>query len=82
MVLKKVEDLNLTIDEKNIADEGVMDELVEKGGKGQTPFMIDPETGTFMYESGPISEYLEKNYGSGMASQKGDTTEPNVCMLE
>lgn len=37
--------------------------VLEKGGKAQFPFLIDPNTGTQMYESLDIVEYLFKTYG-------------------
>eukprot|EP00640_Fibrocapsa_japonica_P003231 CAMPEP_0113952756 /NCGR_PEP_ID=MMETSP1339-20121228/90599_1 /TAXON_ID=94617 /ORGANISM="Fibrocapsa japonica" /LENGTH=328 /DNA_ID=CAMNT_0000961417 /DNA_START=165 /DNA_END=1151 /DNA_ORIENTATION=- /assembly_acc=CAM_ASM_000762 len=40
-------------------------EVVERGGKAQFPYMVDPNTGTEMYESGDIIRYLYKNYGTG-----------------
>jgi glutaredoxin len=63
VALKKVEDLGLTINEKNIADQGVADELVAKGGKRQVPYLVDDEHGVEMYESSDIAAYLEKTYG-------------------
>ncbi len=38
-------------------------ELVGIGGKAQFPYMIDPNTGTQMYESADISRYLYTAYG-------------------
>lgn len=38
-------------------------EVIEKGGKAQFPFMIDPNTGTQMYESLSIIKYLFETYG-------------------
>ncbi len=32
------------------------------GGKDQVPFLIDFDQGIFIYESGDIIQYLEKNY--------------------
>jgi len=40
-------------------------QAVEKGGKSQFPFMVDPNTGTEMYESDEIVKYLFENYGPG-----------------
>ncbi len=37
----------------------------EKGGKEQFPFLIDPNTGTSMYESMDIARYLASTYGDG-----------------
>lgn len=38
---------------------------VEKHGKRQFPFMIDPNTGTEMFESDDIIRYLAERYGDG-----------------
>ena len=40
-------------------------EAIEKGGKSQFPYMIDPNTGVEMYESADIISYLFKTYGPG-----------------
>jgi glutathione S-transferase len=40
-------------------------EAIEKGGKSQFPYMVDPNTGTEMYESGDIINYLFQEYGPG-----------------
>lgn len=40
-------------------------ELVERGGKAQFPYLIDPNTGVEMYESDDIVKYLYEHYGSG-----------------
>lgn len=58
---------------KNIAEEGVAQELVEKGGKQQVPFLDDTKTGTQMYESDDIASYLTKEYGAGGTDQNDDT---------
>jgi len=36
-----------------------------KGGKQQFPYMVDPNTGTEMYESDDIIDYLFETYGNG-----------------
>jgi glutathione S-transferase len=38
-------------------------EVIEKGGKAQFPFLIDPNTGVQMYESLSIIKYLFDTYG-------------------
>jgi len=43
---------------KDISNEDYVAELVEKGGKHQVPFLHDTDTGTMMYESDDIVEYL------------------------
>lgn len=37
----------------------------QRGGKAQFPFLIDPNTGREMYESGDIVAYLFEQYGEG-----------------
>lgn len=43
---------------KNIADEGVAEELVARGGMRQVPYLVDQEAGVEMYESDAIVDYL------------------------
>lgn len=40
-------------------------ELVDLGGKMQVPYLIDPNTGTRLYESSDIIDYLNETYGEG-----------------
>lgn len=40
-------------------------EAEKLGGKSQFPYLVDPNTGTSMYESGEIIAYLYRTYGSG-----------------
>ncbi|KAL4434125.1 hypothetical protein ABPG75_000566 [Micractinium tetrahymenae] len=40
-------------------------EAIAKGGKRQFPYMVDPNTGTAMYESDAIISYLFNTYGDG-----------------
>lgn len=44
------------------------------GGKEQFPFLVDPNTGISMFESGDIVKYLFQQYGQG--------TKPSVGLLE
>lgn len=39
------------------------DQLVKLGGKAKVPFLHDPNTGTKLYESEAIADYLYKQYG-------------------
>ncbi|KAK9270668.1 hypothetical protein L1049_026250 [Liquidambar formosana] len=44
-------------------------EMVRRfGGKEQFPFLVDPNTGISMYESGEIVKYLFQQYGKGSPS--------------
>jgi len=38
-------------------------ELLERGGKMQVPYLVDPNTGRSMYESDDIVTYLQEQYG-------------------
>ena len=63
MVESKVEELGLEVDYKNIgADHSIAQELVDKGGKRQVPYLIDDEQGVSMYESMDIVAHLEKHH--------------------
>ena len=61
-VLAKLNGDNIPFEEKNIADEDVVNELIERGGKRQVPYLVDSEKGVEMYESSDIVAYLEENY--------------------
>jgi glutathione S-transferase len=40
-------------------------EVVRRGGKAQFPYLVDPNTGSEMYESDEIVAYLFERYGDG-----------------
>jgi glutaredoxin len=63
-VLAVCEQLHLEPSLKNVAEEGVADELIARGGKQQMPYMVDDETGTEMYESDDIITYLHQRFGA------------------
>lgn len=48
------------------------------GGKTQFPYMVDPNTGTSMYESSDIIEYLYSNYGP---QEDGESKRVSANML-
>ncbi len=48
-------------------------ELIERGGKAQFPYLIDPNTNTEMYESLDIVRYLYATYGDGQLPAKWKT---------
>lgn len=43
------------------------DELMERGGKAQFPYLVDPNAGVEMYESADIVDHLFAEYGQGSA---------------
>lgn len=64
-VLGEAQALGIQFDLKNIAsDEVLAAQLVEKGGKRQTPFLEDPMRNVHLYESADIIAYLKEHYGS------------------
>ena len=64
LAIGKVDDLGLKVEYKNIADDAVATELVERGGKRMVPYLVDEERSVEMYESSDIVDYLNKNYSS------------------
>lgn len=70
--------LNLPYEEKNIGQPDVLDELLERGGKKQSPYMVDGEVE--MYESDAIVAYLEKKYGDSLGVE--EKTQLRVHMTE
>ena len=58
----KVEDaareLGIELEEKDIADEAVTAELMQRGGKRQVPYLVDAARGVEMYESEAIIAHL------------------------
>lgn len=57
------EENQITLEEKDIySDPSLLEELINRGGKKQVPYLVDSEKGVEMYESGDIIEYLKENY--------------------
>lgn len=59
-VLARAKELGAVLEERNIAVPQYLDELMEKGGKRQVPFLIGDAAGVSMYESDDIIAYLEE----------------------
>lgn len=57
--------MNIKFDERSVADPGVTEELVERGGHAKTPFLIDLASGTSMYGSDEIIAYLHERFKNG-----------------
>ena len=63
IVLRYLEQKDIPFEHKEIqlwADSPEKRELVERGGKPQVPFLVDPDQGTQMYESRDILDYLQE----------------------
>jgi glutaredoxin len=61
--LAAAEALDVPLMLKDIPDGAIAAELMERGGKIQVPYMVDPETHTEMYESDDIISYLHEQFG-------------------
>lgn len=62
-VIAAVDELGLGVTYKNKNDEGVVEELIARGGKSQYPYLVDDERQVEMYESDDIVAYLKEHYG-------------------
>ncbi|MDO8522458.1 MAG: glutathione S-transferase N-terminal domain-containing protein [bacterium] len=60
-VLNLASEKGIEFELRNIADAGVADELIKRGGKRQVPYLVDKKNGAEMYESADIIEYLKKS---------------------
>lgn len=57
-------DMHITLEERNITgSEEYEKQLLEKGGKHETPYLYDEEKGIGVYESEEIVRYLRETYG-------------------
>lgn len=61
-VLASGEEMGLSLNLKNVADEGVAEELIARGGKRQSPYLVDEEKNVEMYESDDIIKHLHQHY--------------------
>lgn len=67
-VICTAEALGLTFDLRDIsASEVLRNELIEKGGKKQVPYLEDTDRGVALYDSGDIIAYLSEHYGTNAA---------------
>lgn len=58
-VLAEAERMNIKMNLKDVSyDVVLLQELLDRGGKEQTPLMVDQERGVTLYESGAIINYL------------------------
>jgi glutathione S-transferase len=69
-VLAVIERLSLEVEMKDISEEAVLEELVQKGGQQQVPYFVDTEHDVAMYESDDIVAFLQKTYGTQTATSR------------
>jgi glutathione S-transferase len=75
-VVQMAENLKVELELKDISeDQSALDDLLQTGGKVQTPFMVDSDRGVSMYESGDIVDYIRENYANTSA---GAVTAPRI----
>ena len=62
--------LDLEVDVRPCPKNGLRfrEAVKKRGGKAQFPYLVDPNTGTEMYESAAIVKYLFDRYGDGSVS--------------
>jgi glutathione S-transferase len=70
MVLAKIDELHIDVEEKNVSDSKNIDEMIAIGGKKQEPFLVDEDNDVHMYESHAIVEYLEEKYGTSKSEEE------------
>lgn len=59
-----LEDRGIEYEARNVhSSDDYMEELLQSGGKRQIPYLLDTETGTAMYESNDIIQYVSTTYG-------------------
>ena len=63
-VRAEVERLGLTVLERDINEPDVVEELIERGGKKQVPYLVDVENAVEMYESEDIIAYVAEHFGA------------------
>lgn len=66
------------IKEKN--EPGVLDELIERGGKSQFPYLVDTSKGVEMYESADIISHLQTHYVHGESKESDSTGVCNISL--
>lgn len=63
-VRAEMERLGLEFLERDINQTDVADELIERGGKLQVPYLVDVENAVEMYESDDIIGYVREQFGA------------------
>lgn len=71
IVLRYLEQQDIPFEPKELQlwqDSPAKRELVERGGKPQVPFLVDPEHDLQMYESRDILDHLQEHHADSAAS--------------
>ena len=63
LALEKVDELGLEVNKKFIDDNPLFkEELIQRGGEEQVPYLVDDKLGNEMYDSSLIATYLDEHY--------------------
>lgn len=74
-VLQTAENLGIEFQLKNVAESSeYLAELEARGGKTQTPYLVDEKNGVEMYESSDIIDYI-REHRAEFSSKEGGATE-------
>ena len=76
--MQMAENLGVEFDLKDIEDDAIAAELVEKAGKRQVPYLVDTDKDVAMFESGDIIDYIRDNY----AGEAKATAKPRIHMSD
>lgn len=69
-VIQMAENFNVELELLDISeDEKALEEILEIGGKAQTPFLVDTEKDVSMYEANDIIDYMRENYAKSGSSE-------------
>lgn len=68
-VLAECERLGIEPEIRDIANPDVADDLTERGGKRQVPYLVDIDNAVEMYESDDIIAYLREKMGAGSSEE-------------
>lgn len=63
-VFDHLNDRELEVESRDISNSEVEAELIERGGKIQTPYLVDTDTLTELYEAEDIIDYINTEYGN------------------
>ncbi len=66
-VLERVKHLSTNIEVRNIRENRFAHELIQQGGKFQSPCLIDAQKEVCIYESKEIISYIDRFYGGKTA---------------
>ena len=62
-VFDVMRDMGLEVESRDIRNPLIEKELIQRGGKVQTPYFVDTDTLVEMYEADDIVDYLMQEYG-------------------